>query len=313
MIFDVLIYDYILDTRWYWGPNPTWTQNEIIRMAGLFIVGFVWFFALSISYIVVEQLSYKFFPKYSKMNKIEKTDWSSRIIATIVIALTGILTILIKAAFDENTIVLASGDGTSIHNSEWRIYTEVSDGQFYLLYHIYALLLGYEMYDLKNCIHLKMTSGVIHHVVLIFMFPMVWTVPSLCIPGVVMSQLSYLSNIPAHIRSFLAHTGHRDTALYRWNRWAWWVAYVVFRLFGIPFYSGQMWYAFPVMKAQTTMFCIVAYFTAMVIHYSLSMYWFVNMSRTMFPPKDYDLRKIESFDQLPKPSPTPERGGQKFD
>jgi len=311
MLFDALIYNYILDTRWFYGPNPTWGEEWTIHIVGLFVVGFVWFFLLSIAYYVAEQLSYKYFPKYAKMNTIEKTDWTSRIVASFVIIIGIYFAFLLKWEGEEHHIY-TTAPVTNYHDSEWLFYKEVSKKQMFLLYHIYALLLGYEIYDLKNCINLKMTSGVIHHAVLIVMFPIGWSATILGIPAVYMVQLSYCSNIPAHIRSFLGHTGHRDTALYRYNRWAWWTAYVVFRLFGIPWFSAQMWFVMPALKAQTAMFTIVWYFSSMAVHYALSMYWFVNMSRTMFPPKDYDLKKVESFDQLPK-IPADPKGGQKFD
>lgn len=69
-------------------------------------------------------------------------------------------------------------------------------------------------------------------------------------------------------------SGYRDTKFYTYNKWAWWISYIVFRLFGIPWFSSVMWFTIAPMKAQSPMFPIVYYFAAMAVHYSLSLYWY---------------------------------------
>jgi len=313
-VFDFIVRGYVLDTTWYTGKNPEWHEEWKVYMGGLFVVGFVWFFALTAFYWLTEQLSYRFLPRYAKMSAIEKTDWTSRIVATFVIGVGVYFSALLKLEGDESLLEPKGGIAGIYDETEYVLHKQTNKELLYILYHVYAMLLGYEIYDLKNCINLKMTSGVIHHAVLIVMFPIGWSAPVLSVPAVFMTMLSYCSNLPAHLRSFMLHTGFRETALYRHNKWAWWVAYVVFRLFGIPWYSAQIYFCMPALKAQTSMFTIVWFFSGMAVHYALSLYWFVNMSRTMFPPKDYDLRRVESFGALPKEKVEGKTdGGQKFD
>jgi hypothetical protein len=305
-IFDGVVRGYILDPSWYAGPNMEYKDVFTVQIFGLFVLGAVWFVVLTFFYWAAEQLSYKLFPHYSKMSTIEKTDWTSRIVATFMILTSIYLSILLKLEGDQSTLQPKKING----ETEYLLSKHANPETLYILYHAYAMLLGYEIYDLKNCIKLKMTSGVIHHAVLILMFPLGWSTPYMAAPGFYMTTLSYCSNLPAHLRSFLLHTGFRETALYRHNKWAWWVAYIVFRLFGIPWFSANIYFCMPVILDQTALFPVVWYFSSMVVHYMLSLYWFVNMSRTMFPPKDYDLKRVESFGALPKPKTD---GGQKFD
>jgi len=310
-VFDSIVRGYIVDTTWYTGPEPEFKDVWLVHILGLFIIGSVWFIVLTFFYWAAEKLSYILLPKYAKMSSIEKTDWTSRIIATFMIGTAVYLSVLLKLEGDEIGLdVRSSGEGKYADN-EYVLHKQTNPESLYLLYHAYAMLLGYEMYDLKNCINLKMTSGVIHHAVLIVMFPIGWSASHLAVPALYMTTLSYCSNLPAHLRSFMLHTGFRETALYRHNKWAWWVAYIVFRLFGIPWFSAIIYFSVPALLYQTNLFTVLWFFSAMCVHYMLSLYWFVNMSRTMFPPKEHDLKRVESFGALPSPK-TPKEGGQKF-
>jgi len=294
-----------------------------VQCFGLFSLGFVWFFSLKIVYIIAEQITLRVFPKYHKMSRVERTDWTSRLVASFVILLGLYFTFRIKWHDEDHTLIYSTEYSNSTYDETTFLFRkEVSKDLMYDLYHFYALMVGYEMYDLKNCIDIKMTSGVIHHIVLIIMFPVGWMATILGLAATYMLMCSYVSNIPAHLRSFLLYTGHRDTKLYNVNKWAWWVGYVILRLFAIPWFSAQMYFALPALKKQGHMFAIVWYFSAMSIHYALSMYWFVGMSRTLFPPKG--VKRVESFPALsgtqesqnaipPRERKGSEDGGQKFD
>jgi len=292
------------------GPNK-W----ILQSMYLFVPGTIWFFIFTFSYWFCEQLSYKFFPKYSKFRQIEKTDWTSRIVATFMIILSVYFSLKVKFLGDESALEPKLEENTThtYESTEFVLHKIRNNDILFYLFHAYGILLGYEIYDLKNCINLKMTSGVIHHAVLIVMFPIGWSATALSVASLYMTTSTYCSNLPAHLRSFMLHTGFRDTKLYNYNKWAWWVSYIVFRLFGIPWFSAQIYFCVPALKYQTPLFTILWYFSAMVVHYMLSLYWFVNMSRTMFPPKDYDLKRVESFGALPKDDTAKAKGGQKFD
>jgi len=306
-IFDSFVYGYVVDTSWIGtGFYDVW----VARMVTLFVLGTIWFIFLNLLYWIAEQLSFSFLPRYAKMNTIEKTDWTSRIVAAFMIGSSIYFSILLKLEGDDAVLESKTGIYGTYEETEYVLHKQSNPGVIYALYHAYTMFLGYEMYDLKNCINLKMTSGVIHHAVLIIMFPIGWSGSHLSVPAVYMTTLSYCSNLPAHVRSFMLHTGYRDTALYRYNKWAWWVAYIVCRLFGIPWYSANIYFCFDAALAQIPLGSLLWFFSAMVIHYILSLYWFVNMTRTMFPPKDYDLKRVESFGALPKAK---EVGGQKFD
>jgi len=308
-VFDSFIRNYVLDTTWYTGPDPEIIERWKVQIVGLFVVGLVWFLFFTIMYWVAEVLSYKFMPKYAKFRQIEKTDWTSRIVATAMIIASVYFSLTIFFLGDSAVLEPKDGVVGKYEDTEFVLHKYTNNDLLFWLYHAYALLLGYEIYDLKNCINLKMTSGVIHHAVLIVMFPIGWSATSLSVPSLYMTTLSYCSNLPAHLRSFMLHTGFKDTVLYKYNKWAWWVAYIVFRLFGIPWFSAHIYFCVPALRTQTPLFSILWFFSAMVVHYMLSLYWFVNMSRTMFPPKDYDLKRVESFGALPKV----DRAGQKFD
>ncbi len=56
-------------------------------------------------------------------------------------------------------------------------------------------------------------------------------------------------------------SGYRDTKFYKLNKWAWWYSYVVFRLFGIPWFSAQMWFTMAPIRVQAPLVCIVYYFS----------------------------------------------------
>jgi len=318
-VFDSFIRGYVIDTSWYTGSTKELSADMIerwkVHIVGLFVVGMVWFLFFTLLYWLSEVLSYKFLPKYAKFRQIEKTDWTSRIVATVMILASAYFSLTILFLGDSANLEPKDGIvGESYEDTEFVLHKYQNSDLLFWLYHAYALLLGYEIYDLKNCINLKMTSGVIHHAVLIVMFPIGWSAASLSVPSLYMTTLSYCSNLPAHLRSFMLHTGFRESRFYQYNKWAWWVAYIVFRLFGIPWFSAHIYFCVPALRLQTPLFSVLWFFSAMVVHYMLSLYWFVNMSRTMFPPKDYDLKRVESFGALPKgDGGLKNAGGQKFD
>jgi len=117
--------------------------------------------------------------------------------------------------------------------AQWRLDTAVTDDCLYLLFLYWVFVFGYELYDLKNCWDIKMMSGVVHHLVLLVIIPMNWVryastlqddfsthqvafllalsilqpITLIAIPSVWMTATTYLTNIPAHLRSFMVHTG----------------------------------------------------------------------------------------------------------
>jgi len=314
---DDFIYKYAIDPTWYYGEGATMMEHFKIQVVTLFVLGVVWFVFFTAFYWAAEKLAYTVWPHYRKMRPIERTDWTSRIVATFMICCSIFFSLKIKFLGEESFLEPEGGVNGRYEETQYLLHKFGNNEILYWLYHSYSMLLGYEIYDLKNCINLKMTSGVIHHAVLIVMFPIGWGATTLSVPSLYMTTFSYCSNLPAHLRSFLLHTGFRETELYRINKWAWWVSYIVFRLFGIPWFSSGIYFVVPAALGQTPFFTVVWFFSSMVVHYMLSLYWFVNMSKTMFPPKDYDLKRVESFGTLPKDdtpkAPRRNDGGQKFD
>ncbi|KAL6057144.1 TLC domain-containing protein [Balamuthia mandrillaris] len=314
-------------TPWV-GQNPSFNELYLLRTVALWIASLFWFLGFKLLYVIVDALSFRFFGRYKLLNKMQRVDWSSRVVAMFLIGWTVIMTVRIALEGDAHELIAipTSLEGDSLRHyykdwdaTDWKLSKELSDKTLFLMFHYFAFLQGYELYDLKNCLDIKMMSGVIHHLVLLVVFPLIWSVTAMSSLGVLMTGLVYLTNVPAHIRSFMAHTGHRDTPLYKFNKWVWWVSYVVFRLFGIPWFSSQMWMKIPVARTQAPLFLIASYFSACIVHYALSLYWFVEMTRTMFPPSPQMVR-AGSYPILPKDgklkdkaSDSEDEGGQHFD
>jgi len=278
-------------------------------------------------YVLVHVASTMFFARYKALNNIQKVDWTSRVVATVFIVLASWATIDVLAGETSHRLLPSGGDHARFITSEWRLATFIDDYTMYQLFLYYVMCFGYELYDLKNCWDIRMYSGVLHHLVLLIIFPLGWSATTMSVPAMCLVSMTYLSNIPAHLRSFMVILGYRDTPVYKFNKWLWWVSYVIFRLFGIPWYSSQMFFTLSPMLLQLPLGAVAFYFAAMAIHYILSLYWFVEMTKTMFPP-DKELKRSGSFPIFPqdpkkaaqaiksKPatsSDSEDEGGQKFD
>jgi len=320
-----LVQNYVIDTTYWTGPSPTWNEVFATRIIAVAVLGTAYAFAFKLIYILSEQLSYKFFKGYKHLNDLQKVDWTSRVVAMFFIAINTYQAFLLIGQSNHNLLPVEGTDPTDWNSAIWHLDTTITDDLLYLLFTYYTFVFGYELYDLKNCWDIRMMSGVIHHVVLLIIIPMNWSITLIAMPSVWMTSCTYLTNIPAHFRSFMVHLGYRDTKLYQHNKWAWWISYIIFRLFGIPWFSSVMWFTIAPMKAQSPMFPIVYYFAAMCVHYSLSLYWFVEMTKTMFPVTS-QMKRVGSYALVPKApakkktrnpgeseSESEEEGGQKFD
>jgi len=309
------------------GENPSWEKTYIVRNLAIIIFGTAWAFVFALFYAIIHRLSKQFFAKYNTLNNIQQTDWTSRIVAMFFITGSSTLAYIIFMGDTNHRLIPEGVKGdSSFENSRWRFTTEVYPDTLYILFHYYVLAFGYELYDLKNCWDIKMYSGVLHHLVLLVIFPLGWSATSMSIPAACMVSSTYLSNIPAHFRSFMVVLGYRDSPAYKANKWAWWLSYVVFRLFGIPWFSSVMWFSIDPMRLQVPLFAIAWYFSAMTCHYALSLYWFVEMTKTMFPP-DKQLKRVGSYPVFPQDpkkaaekiayaetsSDSEDEGGQKFE
>lgn len=73
-----LVYDYVLDTTAWTGPNPTWNEVYTTRIIAVCLVGTLYAFVFKLLYVVSERLTYIFFPKYKTLNNMQKVDWTSR-------------------------------------------------------------------------------------------------------------------------------------------------------------------------------------------------------------------------------------------
>eukprot|EP01087_Luapelamoeba_hula_P022489 TRINITY_DN8066_c0_g1_i1.p1 TRINITY_DN8066_c0_g1~~TRINITY_DN8066_c0_g1_i1.p1 ORF type:complete len:348 (+),score=67.34 TRINITY_DN8066_c0_g1_i1:150-1193(+) len=292
------VYDHVLHPVQWTGPDATWEQKYLWRNLAIVVCGTVWAFVFKLLFVIVDKLSRAYFARYRTLNKVQQVDWTSRIVAMFFIVAGLYFTVKIMAA-KTNHRLEAVAPVSVFEGSEWRFTTFLDNDTLYLLFHYYIIAFGYELYDLKNCIDIKMYSGVLHHIVLLIIFPLAWSATVMSIPAVAMVTSTYLSNIPAHFRSFMVILGYRDTPAYKFNKWAWWLSYVVFRLFGIPWFSAVMWFSLDPIKLQVPLFGIAWYFSAMVCHYGLSLYWFVEMTKTMFPP-DKQMKRVGSFPIFPQ-------------
>jgi hypothetical protein len=321
-----LVQNYVIDTTYWTGPNPTWNQVYATRIFAVVALGTLYAFLFKLLYVVCEQLSFRFFRKYKSLNAMQKVDWTSRLVAMVFIVVNTYQAYLLIGEGHHTIVPVEGTDPTDWDTAQWRLDTTVTDNCLYLLYLYYSFVFAYELYDLKNCWDIRMMSGVLHHIVLLIIIPLNWPITLIAIPGVWMTVCTYFTNIPAHIRSFMVHMGYRDTKFYTYNKWAWWISYIVFRLFGIPWFSSVMWFTIAPMKAQSPLLPIVYYFAAMAVHYSLSLYWFVEMTKTMFPVSR-EMKRVGSYALVPKIADKPkhnrggesesesgeDEGGQKFD
>jgi len=289
----------IIDTTPWTGENPTWGEQYLVRNVAVISGGILWAIFWKLLFVVVDLISKAVFPKYRSLNSIQRVDWTSRLVAMIFILSAGWSTVEVLRGETSHRLVPSGGDHSEFVSSKWHLTTYIDSHTMYQLYLYYIMCFGYELYDLKNCWDIKMYSGVIHHIVLLIIFPLGWYATTMSVPAMCMVSMTYLSNIPAHFRSFMVILGYRDSPVYKFNKWLWWVSYVVFRLFGIPWFSSQMWFMFSPMLLQIPVFPIAWYFTAMAIHYALSLYWFVEMTKTMFPP-DKEMKRSGSFPLFPQ-------------
>jgi len=194
---------YIIDTSYWNGPNPSYWQSYFVHFLAVIPVGFVWALALQICYLIAHFTSIMFFKQYRAMNLIQRTDWTSRIIAMIIIVTSIYHTIFITLEVKSNDLVPEKDvHVVPFEQNSWHLRTEIDPHGLYWIFRFYTLFLGYELYDLKNCIDIKMYSGVVHHLFLIFLIPCCWDSSMLAIPGLWVFMNGYITNIPAHIRSF---------------------------------------------------------------------------------------------------------------
>jgi len=308
--------------NWVLHAQGDWWERYMIGVWGIVAGGCCWAVVWWALLSVVHHASLRWFAAYSRLNTVQKADWTSRWVAMVFITLSTYRLYVISRESGHYLLPLEGTESFEYSRGTWVLKTQYDENTLYELYLTYIIFFGYELYDLKNCIDIKMYSGVLHHLVLLVIFPTGWSVTTLSILAVWMVATTYLSNIPAHIRSFLVHTGYRDTTLYKWNKWAWWISYIVLRLFSIPWFSAQMWFMTEPMKVQGTRFVIAWYFSAMAVHYLLSVYWFVEMTKTMFPVDPASLKRVGSYPIFPRekdakaPRSSPasdDEGGQKFD
>lgn len=306
---------YCIDAHYWWGDGPL-TKGEYFSFA----IGSCWVAGLVVAclwqpvYMFFDWMSLRFFSRYKELNSVQRADWTSRWVGLLFIFVTSVLAVIISVRTSGHTME-SGADCTfesEFNDCHWSLVKEIDAGLRPVLYIYYALLMGYETYDIKNCIAIKMPSGVIHHLVLMFILPMAWSITSLSLLAVWMCSLTYLSNIPAHLRSFMAHLHLRDTKIYEYNKQLWWYSYIVLRLFYIPWFSSQMWFLRDPIMVQGSKFLLTTYFCSMMVHYALSLYWFVGMTRTIITSK---LRRSNSYPILPRyPNKKDEdEGGQKFD
>jgi len=328
-VFYELVQGHVIDTTPWAGENPTFEQQYLVRNVAAVVGGIAWAIFWKILFFVVDLISRATFPRYKTLNNIQKVDWTSRIVAMIFIVLAGWGTIEVLNGETSHRLVPAGGDHSQFITSQWSLTTYIDNHTMYQLYLYYIMCFGYELYDLKNCWDIKMYSGVLHHIVLLIIFPLGWSATTMSVPAMCMVSMTYLSNVPAHFRSFMVILGYRDTPAYKFNKWLWWISYVIFRLFGIPWFSSQMYFTLSPMLLQIPLFPVAWYFTAMAIHYALSLYWFVEMTKTMFP-LDKQMKRSGSFPLFPqdkdkaastiksaapnkKGKNSDDEGGQKFD
>jgi len=312
---NALVEEFVLDGRfWYNGVELTPNQEHVVRAVSVIVVGSFLAIFFQLFFFSIHYGSKLVWPNYKKLTKLNQVDWTSRWVALCYIVLnTYILSLIASYAVHDLDPVDPEVEGVW-KLAEWRWDKSVPPSFYPLMFWHYSLLFAYELYDLKNCIDIKMYSGVIHHIVLLIIFPLCWHVSALCIPAVWMSSMTYWSNIPAHIRAFMFLLGLRDWKFYDFNKHMWWYFYAVFRLFFIPWWSAQMWFTRRAIWSQSYTFLIAYYFTAMAIHYTLSLYWFLGMTKSFYP----QIPRVESLstlnrNRLSSSSGSEDEGGQKFD
>jgi len=311
---------YIIDPTYWTGPNPTYWEKYFIHVFAVIPVGFIWAVALQICYLIVHWISMKYFKKYRSMSLIQRTDWTSRIIALIIIIISVYHMIMITLTVNSSYLVPEKDiNKVPYAQNHWHFKTDIDPSGVYWIFRFYTLFFGYELYDLKNCIDIKMYSGVIHHLFILVVIPSTWDATIVSIDGLWVFINGYISNIPAHIRSFLIHLGYRDTKIYTVNKWAWWMLYIICRLIAYPWLSAYMWCKFSVATSQAPFFAVAFLGPCFIVHFALSIYWFIQMSLTLFVEQT-NFMKVDSLKVLPTPngdtvdpSKMNNEGGQKFD
>eukprot|EP01090_Pellita_catalonica_P004283 TRINITY_DN14108_c0_g1_i1.p1 TRINITY_DN14108_c0_g1~~TRINITY_DN14108_c0_g1_i1.p1 ORF type:complete len:313 (+),score=13.24 TRINITY_DN14108_c0_g1_i1:47-985(+) len=300
-VSEELVHKYIVDSS-TWVENPTYWQHYWVQTLVLFPPAICWAIVFQLAYWFVHYTSGYFWPAYKKMDRIAQTDWTSRIMGLIIIimAIYTAFMICIEAQFHD-LIPEFPLDQVPYAKNSWKLSTQVNSKGIYWLARFYILFLGYELYDLKNCVVIKMWSGVIHHLWLIILVPLVWSSTMVSLPGVFNFMNGYLTNIFAHVRGLMIHLGYRDTKLYKINKWAWWLSYVVCRLFGYPWTCGQVWLKLSAVKSQVPIGTVAFWGTAVFVHYALSLYWFIKMSKSvLFDPKE-GFKRVDSLQTFPVP------------
>jgi hypothetical protein len=73
-----LVQNYVIDTTYWTGPNPTWNQAYATRVLAVVALGTIYAFLFKVLYFVCEAISYRVFRKYKSLNAMQKVDWTSR-------------------------------------------------------------------------------------------------------------------------------------------------------------------------------------------------------------------------------------------
>ena len=79
-----LVQNYVIDTTYWTGPDPTWNQVYATRIAAVVALGTLYAFLFKLLYVVCEALSYRLFRKYKTLNEMQKVDWTSRYVDAVV-------------------------------------------------------------------------------------------------------------------------------------------------------------------------------------------------------------------------------------
>jgi len=96
-----LVLNHVIDTTFWNGPNPTWNQVYMVRIVSMVALGTLYAFLFKLLYFIADQLSYRLFPKYKVLNKMQRVDWTSRVVAMLFIVVNSYqATLLIGQNFD---------------------------------------------------------------------------------------------------------------------------------------------------------------------------------------------------------------------
>ena len=180
MIHD-LVDVYVVDGRvWYGGETLTPNQQHLVRGAAIVVVGTLSASLFQILFMVVDKMSMLVVPGYRDQKRMTRVDWTSRWVAMLFILINSVGLAMIASydVHDLDPVHDAAGAG-HWETSQW-VYDKAIPHSFYhVMFWHYILLFAYELYDLKNCVEIKMYSGVLHHIVLLIIFPLVWVCFSL--------------------------------------------------------------------------------------------------------------------------------------